>query len=124
MRLPPPFLRPCTQHGSRKWSSVTQTDFPTKTCNGCVTPREGATILPVVTGFLLLWLAVGLVGCAIGYPKERGLAGFALGITLGIFGWIIIGVMGKKGVPCDWCAERVQRAARICPHCGHDPIKV
>lgn len=78
----------------------------------------------MLLGLLLVWLFVGLIGAAIGYPKERGFLGFALGMTLGIFGWIIVGVLAKKGVPCDWCAEKVQRAALICPHCGHDPVKV
>lgn len=78
----------------------------------------------MVTGLLLVWLFVGLVGAAIGYPKERGFLGFVLGMVLGIFGWIIIGVMGKKGVPCPYCAEPVQRAAIVCPHCRHDLAEI
>lgn len=43
---------------------------------------------------LVIWLLCGIIGLLIGQNKGRPIQGLALGFLLGIFGVIIIAVMG------------------------------
>jgi len=52
-----------------------------------------------LTGWLVIMAVFGLLGSAIGKGKGRGTLGFVLGAFLGIFGLIIISLMGASDFP-------------------------
>ena len=78
---------------------------------------------------LAVWVACAFFGALIGSSKGQGVAGFLLGLFLGVIGIIIViflkpadqHVAKSSGrVPCPHCAEQIQPAATVCPHCNRD----
>ena len=82
-----------------------------------------------ISPFLAFWVIIsGLVGKLIGDRKGRGGAGLLFGALLGPIGWLIILVgpdlkaeqEAARLRKCPFCAELVQREAKVCKHCGRD----
>src|ERR1044072_4025901 len=72
---------------------------------------------------ILLWIACGAVGYAIGKGKNRGAFGFVMGLLLGPIGWIIVACCQDSSIRCGACKESIRPGATICPHC-RTPISV
>lgn len=68
---------------------------------------------------LVFWIMVGGVIGAFAFSRKQQSAGagFFLGMLLGpLFAWLLF--LGSDGrYPCPHCAERIKRAALVCPHC-------
>ena len=73
-------------------------------------------ILNIVIGALI----GALVGLLIGKPKERGCAGFCLGLLLGPLGWIITALLSDDRPRCPECLDVVNDYAKKCKNCGAD----
>ena len=106
----------------------------------------GAVAYIIVLAFAIS----GLIGYAIGTTKGRGGLGLLLGLLFGFIGWIITALLGPStefearravaiadavgarpmegmGVPgakrpCPWCAEPIQRQAKLCRFCQHEVV--
>jgi len=62
-----------------------------------------------------------LVSSVIGSRKGSPIAGTVLGLILGPLGAIIVLLSGDKNrIACQYCAEKIQKVAKICPHCRKD----
>lgn len=70
--------------------------------------------------FLLFWLACAVLGSMIGSAKGAGFSGFVLGLLLGPIGVLIVLVSNGNRRKCPLCAERIQVAAKVCPHCRNE----
>lgn len=70
-------------------------------------------------GFVvLIWIICGIAGYSIGNAKGRGPTGLLLGLLLGVFGIIIIAVMGPADLlRCPACHGPVSTVTTVCPHC-------
>jgi hypothetical protein len=79
---------------------------------------------------VILWMGInGLIGYAIGKPKNEIGTCMALCILLGPIGWLIsifVGGNTAAAVPlsparvCPFCAENIKAQAIVCPHCRRD----
>ena len=56
----------------------------------------------------------------IGANKGDGVAGFLLGLFLGVIGIIIIAL--TAGIKCPYCQTKIHKNAIICPKCNKDLI--
>jgi hypothetical protein len=82
-----------------------------------------------ISPLLSFWVFISsIVGKLIGDRKGRGGAGLLFGALLGPIGWLII-LLGPdlkaeqeaaQLRKCPFCAELVQREAKVCKHCGKD----
>ena len=70
-------------------------------------------------GWLAAWVLTGaLVGAAIGFARDRVLAGMALGALLGPIGWFAVARSRVAQLECPGCSRTISRAALVCPRCG------
>jgi hypothetical protein len=70
---------------------------------------------------IVFWAIINaLVGAAIGQSKNAVGQCIAICILLGPIGWIIAFVIEGDVRKCPFCAENVQPAALVCPHCRRD----
>jgi hypothetical protein len=83
------------------------------------------------SSILLWWLFCGLIGGAIGATKGRAGAGILWGALLGPIGIIIsLCLTNQKTLDkktqkkCPNCAERIQKAAKICRYCRTSVIQL
>jgi predicted nucleic acid-binding Zn ribbon protein len=75
--------------------------------------------------YLAAWCAIGaLVGCALGWLRNRTIAGLILGVTLGPIGWIATLVLTPHFRECPLCSANIRVQVRICNRCGADLAKV
>jgi len=69
----------------------------------------------------LIWIVCGVAAMSIYQKKGRsGLTGFLGGFILGPIGLILALASGSDLPTCPFCAERIQKAAKVCPHCQRD----
>jgi len=68
--------------------------------------------------YVIIWILCGLAAAAV-YSGKGGspVSGFLIGILLGPIGLIIALISGSQLPKCPYCAERIQRDAKVCPHC-------
>lgn len=78
---------------------------------------------------ITVWLICAFLGALIGSSKGQTVAGFFLGLLLGVIGLIIVVFLkpaeghetrSSGRVPCPHCAEQIMPAATVCPHCNRD----
>ena len=69
---------------------------------------------------IIIILIMALVGLLIGKSKERGCAGFFLGLLLGPLGWIITALLADDRPRCPECLGVVNEYANKCQNCGAD----
>lgn len=81
----------------------------------------------ITTTTLLIMLgiiAMAFIGLIIGKSKERGCAGFFLGLLLGPIGWIIVACLSDDRPRCPECLGIVNDYAKKCQNCGTElPLK-
>ena len=103
----------------------------------------GGAISGLVAVLVVALLVCAFIGMAVGNSKGRGGLGFLLGLVFGVFGLIVIAVLGptpeaqarrdlqvaaaaraldssERLRPCPWCSELIQPAARVCRYCRRD----
>lgn len=73
---------------------------------------EGVLFLGV-TG----WMVCGLIAALIGSTKGEGCLAFILGCFFGPLGILFAILSSGDRRPCPYCAEKIQKKARLCPHC-------
>lgn len=66
------------------------------------------------------WLICGIIAAAIGGGKGEGCAAFIFGILLGPFGILIALASSGDRTTCPFCAEKIKKKAKVCPHCQRD----
>jgi len=72
---------------------------------------------------IFVWLASFLISAVIGAKKGNPIGGAFLGLVLGPLGAIIVLLSGDRNrVACPYCAEKIMKTAKICPHC-HKELK-
>lgn len=70
---------------------------------------------------LLIWVICGIAAMAVYQRKGRsGVTGFLGGFLLGPIGLILAILSGNNLPKCPFCAERIQKEAKVCPHCQRD----
>ena len=73
---------------------------------------------------ILWWIVFAIIGGAIGAMKGRVGPGILLGVLLGPLGILFsLGLTSQKDLDkkstrkCPYCAERIQKKAKVCKHC-------
>lgn len=66
------------------------------------------------------WLVCGLIAAMIGGGKGEGCLGFIVGVLFGPFGILIALFSSGNRVACPFCAEKINKKAKVCPHCQRD----
>lgn len=74
--------------------------------------------------FLFACLLGGFIGWLLGARINEPVGGFLLGAFLGIFGWIIILIIGACGPKCPQCKATLVRGAKKCRYCQTDLVVV
>jgi hypothetical protein len=71
----------------------------------------------VMLGFII-WLICVAISAVVGAKRGNPLGGTFLGVVLGPIGLLIVLLSEDKyRVPCPFCAEKIQKKAKICPFC-------
>ena len=66
----------------------------------------------------IVWLVCALVATYIGVQRGFAFLGFLNGFCLGPLGLLIVMIQDdNRRKPCPHCAEKIMKAATICPHC-------
>jgi hypothetical protein len=61
-------------------------------------------------------VAFAAIGGLVGASRGRTVFGVFMGFLLGPVGWFITALMGSA-LSCPCCKGKIQKAARVCPHC-------
>ena len=78
--------------------------------------RRWIVVIPIE--LLIGWVLFGLIGAAIGPKKGINTMGaFLAGVLLGPFALLMVFVTSNIK-PCPQCAEKVNKDAKVCKHCG------
>jgi len=76
------------------------------------------------TAFWVLWIVCTLISTYIGVQKGIGFMGFINGVVLGPLGVLIVMIQDDSNrSACPSCAEKVMKAAKVCPHCQRTVTK-
>lgn len=67
--------------------------------------------------WVLLWLICAVIAAAIGGSKGEAGSGFLIGLVFGPLGVLFALLSSGNRVPCPHCKERMQKGAKVCPHC-------
>jgi len=71
--------------------------------------------------FLVFWGVCFLITVIIGAKKGNPIAAALLAIFLGPVAVIIALLSGDKNrIACPFCAEQIQKKAKVCPFCRND----
>ncbi len=73
-------------------------------------------------GYIIFFIACGIIGERIGRTKDSGITGLLLGLLLGPLGCIIIYFIPGNRVNCPHCKSLVSPKATTCPGCSKDII--
>lgn len=67
---------------------------------------------------IFIWLTSAIIAAIIGSKKGNPIAGLFIGLIFGPLG-VLAAILSedKNRIPCPYCAEKILKAARICPHC-------
>ncbi len=70
---------------------------------------------------LVFWLILAIVvGVIAGSRNRSGFGWFFLALIISpLIAGILVLALGSSGKACPQCAEKVQPAAKVCKHCGH-----
>lgn len=69
----------------------------------------------------VFWLVLAIVvGVIAGSRNRNGFGWFILALVISpLIAGILVLALGSSGKACPQCAEKVQPAAKVCKHCGH-----
>lgn len=72
-----------------------------------------------------VWLICGIVAALIYQSKGRsGVSGCLGGVILGPIGLLLAIASSDARRKCPHCAERIQKDAKVCPHCQRDVTEI
>ena len=67
---------------------------------------------------IFIWLISFLISIVIGSRKGQLIGGAILGLIFGPLGAVIVLLSSDKNkIQCPFCAEKIQKTAKICPYC-------
>ena len=73
---------------------------------------------PFVVWLFIIWLICVAISAVVGAKRANPLGEIFLGVILGPLGLLIVLMSEDKNrVPCQFCAEKIQKKAKICPFC-------
>ena len=73
---------------------------------------------PFVMWVFFIWLTCVVISAVVGAKRGNPLGGTFLGVMLGPLGLVIVLLSKDKNrVPCPFCAEKIQKKAKICLFC-------
>lgn len=68
-----------------------------------------------------IWLVSTLIATYIGVQRGFPFLGFLNGLILGPLGLLFVLIQDDHNrKPCQYCAEKILKAAKICPHCRRE----